>query len=149
VENHRPILGAGKKRSLSSKADIREGSLLQAHWIRMATDSNRYRLQIGFFEFLPTFIRLGINQISSSSRGISATARNTLQEAHFSHLSPTRISSLGWFWGLKIIAVDSFGAIGQFPGGLKAKCPVQHMSEFEVAKPGKKFEVNVLAAYAF
>jgi rRNA biogenesis protein RRP5 len=49
----------------------------------------------------------------------------------------------------KIIAVDSFGAIVQFHGGLKAKCPVQHMSEFGVAKPGKKFEVNVLAAYAF
>jgi len=49
----------------------------------------------------------------------------------------------------KIIAVDSFGAIVQFHGGLKAKCPVQHMSEFEVAKPGKKFKVNILAAYAF
>lgn len=49
----------------------------------------------------------------------------------------------------KIIDVDSFGAIVQFPGGLKAKCPVQHMSEFEVAKPGKKFKVDVLAAYAF
>jgi rRNA biogenesis protein RRP5 len=48
----------------------------------------------------------------------------------------------------KSIAVDSFGAIVQFPD-LKAKCPVQHMSEFEVAKPGKKFKVNVLAAYAF
>lgn len=42
----------------------------------------------------------------------------------------------------KIIDVDSFGAIVQFPGGLKAKCPVQHMSEFEVAKPGKKFKVG-------
>ncbi|KAK7848541.1 rrna biogenesis protein rrp5 [Quercus suber] len=41
----------------------------------------------------------------------------------------------------KIIAVDSFGAIVQFPGGVKALCPVQHMSEFEIAKPGKKFKV--------
>jgi rRNA biogenesis protein RRP5 len=49
----------------------------------------------------------------------------------------------------KIIAVDSFGAIVQFPGGLMAKCPVQHMSEFDVAKTGKKFKVNVLPAYAF
>uniref|UniRef100_A0A2N9FN48 S1 motif domain-containing protein n=1 Tax=Fagus sylvatica TaxID=28930 RepID=A0A2N9FN48_FAGSY len=42
----------------------------------------------------------------------------------------------------KIIAVDSFGAIVQFPGGVKALCPVQHMSEFEIAKPGKKFKVG-------
>lgn len=42
----------------------------------------------------------------------------------------------------KIITVDSFGAIVQFPGGVKALCPVQHMSEFEVAKPGKKFKVG-------
>ncbi|CAI0406524.1 unnamed protein product [Linum tenue] len=42
----------------------------------------------------------------------------------------------------KIIAVDSFGAIVQFPGGLKALCPLQHMSEFEIAKPRKKFQVG-------
>ncbi|CAN1306960.1 rRNA biogenesis protein RRP5 [Linum perenne] len=41
----------------------------------------------------------------------------------------------------KVIAVDSFGAIVQFPGGLKALCPLQHMSEFEIAKPRKKFQV--------
>lgn len=42
----------------------------------------------------------------------------------------------------KIIAVDSFGAIVQFPGGLKALCPLRHMSEFEIAKPRKKFKVG-------
>ncbi|GKV41870.1 hypothetical protein SLEP1_g49347 [Rubroshorea leprosula] len=42
----------------------------------------------------------------------------------------------------KIIAVDSFGAIVQFPGGVKALCPVRHMSEFEITKPGKKFKVG-------
>ncbi|XVE75785.1 hypothetical protein DITRI_Ditri12bG0120500 [Diplodiscus trichospermus] len=42
----------------------------------------------------------------------------------------------------KIIAVDSFGAIVQFPGGVKALCPVRHMSEFEIAKPGKKFKIG-------
>lgn len=41
----------------------------------------------------------------------------------------------------KVIAVDSFGAIVQFPGGVKALCPTRHMSEFEIAKPGKKFKV--------
>ncbi|XP_023641258.1 rRNA biogenesis protein RRP5 isoform X2 [Capsella rubella] len=42
----------------------------------------------------------------------------------------------------KIISVDTFGAIVQFPGGLKAMCPLRHMSEFEVTKPRKKFKVG-------
>ncbi|CAB4286937.1 unnamed protein product [Prunus armeniaca] len=42
----------------------------------------------------------------------------------------------------KIIAVDSFGAIVQFPGGVKALCPLNHMSEFEIAKPRKKFKIG-------
>ncbi|KDP21906.1 hypothetical protein JCGZ_03044 [Jatropha curcas] len=42
----------------------------------------------------------------------------------------------------KIIAVDSFGAIVKFPGGLKALCPLSHMSEFEITKPRKKFKVG-------
>lgn len=42
----------------------------------------------------------------------------------------------------KIVAVDSFGAIVLFPGGVKALCPVRHMSEYEIAKPGKKFQVG-------
>lgn len=41
----------------------------------------------------------------------------------------------------KVTAVDSFGAIVQFPGGVKALCPLRHMSEFEISKPGKKFKV--------
>lgn len=41
----------------------------------------------------------------------------------------------------KITAVDDFGAIVQFHGGVKALCPVPHMSEFEIAKPRKKFRV--------
>ncbi|WCJ34083.1 rRNA biogenesis protein RRP5 [Euphorbia peplus] len=42
----------------------------------------------------------------------------------------------------KIIAVRSFGATVQFPGQLKALCPLRHMSEFEIAKPRKKFKVG-------
>lgn len=41
----------------------------------------------------------------------------------------------------KITAVDDFGAIVQFPGGVKALCPVPHMSELEIARPRKKFRV--------
>lgn len=42
----------------------------------------------------------------------------------------------------KVIAVDSFGAIVQFPSGVKALCPLCHMSEFDISKPGKKFKVK-------
>lgn len=35
----------------------------------------------------------------------------------------------------KIIAVDSFGAMVQYTGGVKALCPLNHMSEFEIASP--------------
>ncbi|XP_019053357.1 PREDICTED: rRNA biogenesis protein RRP5 isoform X2 [Nelumbo nucifera] len=42
----------------------------------------------------------------------------------------------------KVIAVESFGAIVQFSSGVKALCPLPHMSEFDIAKPGKKFKVG-------
>lgn len=41
----------------------------------------------------------------------------------------------------KVIAVDSYDAVVQISGGIKALCPLPHMSEFDVAKPGKKFKV--------
>lgn len=44
----------------------------------------------------------------------------------------------------KVIAVDSFGAIVQFSSGVKALCPLRHMSEFEIVKPRKKFQVVIL-----
>ncbi|KAF5188525.1 rRNA biogenesis protein RRP5 [Thalictrum thalictroides] len=42
----------------------------------------------------------------------------------------------------KIISVESFGAIVQFFSGVKALCPLPHMSEFDIAKPRKKFKVG-------
>lgn len=42
----------------------------------------------------------------------------------------------------KVIAVKSVGAFLQFPGGVKALCPLQHMSESEISKPRKKFQVG-------
>lgn len=41
----------------------------------------------------------------------------------------------------KVIALDTFGAIVQFASGMKALCPLRHMSEFEITKPRKKFQV--------
>lgn len=42
----------------------------------------------------------------------------------------------------KIVIIDSFGAIVQFASGVKALCPLRHMSEFEIVKPRKKFQVG-------
>lgn len=42
----------------------------------------------------------------------------------------------------KVIAVESFGAFVQFPSGVKALCPLSHMSELEIVKPSKKFKVG-------
>ncbi|XP_073149006.1 rRNA biogenesis protein RRP5-like isoform X2 [Henckelia pumila] len=42
----------------------------------------------------------------------------------------------------KVIAVHSFGAIVQFSSGVKALCPLRHMSELEILKPRKKFQVG-------
>ncbi|XP_076905789.1 rRNA biogenesis protein RRP5-like [Bidens hawaiensis] len=42
----------------------------------------------------------------------------------------------------KVLIVDSFGAIVQFASGVKALCPLRHMSELEIVKPRKKFQVG-------
>nr|GEX60019.1 rRNA biogenesis protein RRP5 [Tanacetum cinerariifolium] len=42
----------------------------------------------------------------------------------------------------KVVIVDSFGAIVQFASGVKALCPLRHMSELEIVKPRKKFQVG-------
>ncbi|PWA41653.1 Nucleic acid-binding, OB-fold [Artemisia annua] len=42
----------------------------------------------------------------------------------------------------KVVIVDSFGAIVQFASGVKALCPLHHMSELEIVKPRKKFQVK-------
>ncbi|KAL8479105.1 hypothetical protein ACS0TY_030846 [Phlomoides rotata] len=43
----------------------------------------------------------------------------------------------------KVIVVDSFGAIVQLASGVKALCPLRHISEFEIVKPRKKFQVGI------
>ena len=42
----------------------------------------------------------------------------------------------------KVATVEPFGAIVQFSSGVKALCPLPHMSELEhIVKPSKKFKV--------
>ncbi|KAG6700889.1 hypothetical protein I3842_08G135300 [Carya illinoinensis] len=79
---------------------------------------------------------LGFKHLEGLATGIlKATA---LEDPVFTH---TDVKP-GMVVRARTLAVDSFGAIVQFPGGVKALCPVQHMSEFEIAKPGKKFKVG-------
>jgi hypothetical protein len=42
----------------------------------------------------------------------------------------------------KVVTVEPFGAIVQFSSGVKALCPLPHMSELDnIVKPPKKFKV--------
>jgi len=42
----------------------------------------------------------------------------------------------------KVATVEPFGSIVQFSSGVKALCPLPHMSELEhIVKPSKKFKV--------
>ncbi|KAJ4801242.1 hypothetical protein LUZ62_052488 [Rhynchospora pubera] len=47
----------------------------------------------------------------------------------------------------KVVVVDSFGAIVQFSSGVKALCPLPHMSELEIVKPPKKFQVGAQLSF--
>ena len=49
----------------------------------------------------------------------------------------------------KVIAVKGLGAIVQFPSGVKALCPLRHMSEFDIEKPRKKFKVFLNFSFLF
>lgn len=42
----------------------------------------------------------------------------------------------------KVISVEDFGAFVQFTSGIKALCPLRHMSELDIVKPPKKFKVG-------
>ncbi|XP_078180965.1 RIBOSOMAL RNA PROCESSING 5 isoform X4 [Carex rostrata] len=47
----------------------------------------------------------------------------------------------------KVVVVDSFGAIVQFSSGVKALCPLPHMSELDIVKPPKKFQVGAQLSF--
>ncbi|XP_057422928.1 rRNA biogenesis protein RRP5 [Lotus japonicus] len=79
---------------------------------------------------------LGLRHLEGLATGVlKASAFNETVFTH-SDVKP------GMVVKAKILSVDSFGAIVQIPGGVKALCPLRHMSELEIAKPGKKFKVG-------
>ncbi|CAK8570928.1 unnamed protein product [Lathyrus sativus] len=79
---------------------------------------------------------LGLRHLEGLATGVLKAS--ALEEAVFTHSDVKP----GMMVKAKILSVDSFGAIVQIPGGVKALCPLRHMSELEIAKPGKKFQVG-------
>ncbi|KAI5396242.1 hypothetical protein KIW84_062447 [Lathyrus oleraceus] len=79
---------------------------------------------------------LGLRHLEGLATGVLKAS--ALEEAVFTHSDVKP----GMVLKAKILSVDSFGAIVQIPGGVKALCPLRHMSELEIAKPGKKFQVG-------
>uniref|UniRef100_A0A1J3HSM0 rRNA biogenesis protein RRP5 n=1 Tax=Noccaea caerulescens TaxID=107243 RepID=A0A1J3HSM0_NOCCA len=106
-----------------STYDVAEGEVKKLE--KKYKEGNRIRVRI-----------LGLKQMEGLAVG-------TLKESAFEGPVFTHSDvKPGMVTNAKIISVDTFGAIVQFPGGLKAMCPLRHMSEFEVTKPRKKFKVG-------
>ncbi|KAL2998416.1 hypothetical protein AAZX31_09G097500 [Glycine max] len=79
---------------------------------------------------------LGLRYLEGIATGVLKAS--ALEEEVFTHSDVKP----GMVVKAKILSVDSFGAIVQIPGGVKALCPLRHMSELEISKPGKKFKVG-------
>ncbi|KAK7345187.1 hypothetical protein VNO77_15745 [Canavalia gladiata] len=79
---------------------------------------------------------LGLRHLEGIATGVLKAS--AFEEAVFTHSDVKP----GMVVKAKILSVDSFGAIVQIPGGVKALCPLRHMSELEISKPGKKFKVG-------
>ncbi|XP_020233818.1 rRNA biogenesis protein RRP5 [Cajanus cajan] len=79
---------------------------------------------------------LGLRYLEGIATGVLKAS--AIDEAVFTHSDVKP----GMVVKAKILSVDSFGAIVQIPGGVKALCPLRHMSELEISKPGKKFKVG-------
>uniref|UniRef100_A0A0E0FR29 Protein RRP5 homolog n=1 Tax=Oryza nivara TaxID=4536 RepID=A0A0E0FR29_ORYNI len=78
-------------------------------------------------------------------RHLEGVAIGTLKESAFEGSVFTHADvKPGMVVRAKVVTVEPFGAIVQFSSGVKALCPLPHMSELEhVVKPPKKFKVGV------
>uniref|UniRef100_A0A0D9WWN1 Protein RRP5 homolog n=1 Tax=Leersia perrieri TaxID=77586 RepID=A0A0D9WWN1_9ORYZ len=77
-------------------------------------------------------------------RHLEGVAIGTLKESAFEGSVFTHADvKPGMIVRAKVVTVEPFGAIVQFSSGVKALCPLPHMSELEhVVKPPKKFKVG-------
>ncbi|XP_072077832.1 rRNA biogenesis protein RRP5 isoform X2 [Arachis hypogaea] len=69
---------------------------------------------------------------------IGSLKASALEESVFTHSD----AMPGMVVKAKIVRVDDDHAIVQIPGGVKALCPLNHMSELDITKPRKKFKVG-------
>ncbi|XP_014514109.1 rRNA biogenesis protein RRP5 [Vigna radiata var. radiata] len=104
-------------------SDIAEGEIQKLE--KKFKEGNHVRVRI-----------LGLRYLEGIATGVLKAS--ALEEEVFTHSDVKP----GMVVKAKILSVDSFGAIVQIPGGVKALCPLRHMSELEISKPGKKFKVG-------
>ncbi|XP_027934864.1 rRNA biogenesis protein RRP5 isoform X1 [Vigna unguiculata] len=104
-------------------SDIAEGEIQKVE--KKFKEGNHVRVRI-----------LGLRYLEGIATGVLKAS--ALEEEVFTHSDVKP----GMVVKAKILSVDSFGAIVQIPGGVKALCPLRHMSELEISKPRKKFKVG-------
>ncbi|CAN6476370.1 unnamed protein product [Victoria cruziana] len=103
-----------------------------------ATDEEDLKLEKKFKEGSTVRVRvLDFRQMEGLA--ICAVKASVFEESFFTHADVKP----GMVVRGKVIKVEEDAAVIQFLGGLKALCPLQHMSEHNLAKPPKKFKVGV------
>lgn len=103
-----------------------------------AADKEVRKLEKSFKEGSHVRVRvLGFRNLEGLATGVLKTS--AFEGSVFTHSDVKP----GMVVKAKVITVDSFGAIVQLAGGVKALCPLRHMSELDIAKPRKKFQVGV------
>ncbi|XP_031485662.1 rRNA biogenesis protein RRP5 [Nymphaea colorata] len=103
-----------------------------------ATDEEGFKLETKFKEGNVVRVRvLDFRQMEGLA--ICAVKASAFEESYFTHADVKP----GMVVRGKVIKIEVDAAVIQFLGGLKALCPLQHMSEHSLAKPPKKFKVGV------
>ncbi|XP_031488129.1 rRNA biogenesis protein RRP5-like [Nymphaea colorata] len=103
-----------------------------------ATDEEGFKLEKKFKEGNVVRVRvLDFRQMEGLA--ICAVKASAFEESFFTHADVKP----GMVVRGKVIKIEVDAAVIQFLGGLKALCPLQHMSEHSLAKPPKKFKVGV------
>ncbi|KAL8147183.1 rRNA biogenesis protein RRP5 isoform X2 [Apium graveolens] len=102
-----------------------------------ASDKEIRKLEKSFKEGSHVRVRiLGFRHLEGLATGVLKTS--AFEGSVFTH---SDVKS-GMIVKGKVVVVDSFGAIVQLASGVKALCPIRHMSELDIAKPRKKFQVG-------
>ncbi|XP_021753643.1 rRNA biogenesis protein RRP5-like isoform X2 [Chenopodium quinoa] len=100
-------------------------------------DKDVHKLEKSYREGIDVRVRiLGFRHLEGLAMGVLKAS--AFEGAVFTHADVKP----GMVVKAKVIAVNSSGAFVQFPSGVKAHCPLPHMSEYDIDKPRKKFKVG-------